>query len=163
WLDSATIIALSCTLLLIDASQAYVAATLSGRSFSWRETLAAKLPYWVVFTVLAPLAFGIARRARRLAHRRPGGTAVDVSLAGVFGPRHFLGRGISWVRRPGAWNRLPLSFGKAVGGLLVVDVLMYAAMAAVAQARDKSDEARERALAASRLEASLTEARLAAL
>jgi hypothetical protein len=156
---------LGCAVLigLIETTQSYLRADLQSRAFSWRIGLVDALPSWIVLASMVPLVVSVARRAR-LDRPRPGlAIAVHLVAALVFALVHesLMALFVSW-----RWNdtgRLGLYFWKMVTGYLALDFVVYWGIAGGFYALDSARELRRREIAASQLEASLSEARLQAL
>jgi hypothetical protein len=146
----------------LDASRNYVSTSLSGRPFPWMSSFSSTAPSWLIAGLLAPLPLLLV--GRMPVDRWGWRLAIPVHLAGAlaFAAVHVLAVSsyMSWQSDGTA------TFATLVAktsSLFIADLLLYAAIAGGAHALRFSREARAREVAASRLQASLTEARLAAL
>ena len=149
----------------IDASRSFVSLTLLNLApTSWWRLWTQVVPSWTLLAVLTPLPIVAARRLALSRGELPRTVAIHLAAALVFAVLHIVGLALYLgLQRPS------LSFSDFVGvagktsSSLIVNMMIYAAIAGAMHALAFYREAREREIAASRLEASLTEARLAAL
>ncbi|HXE58343.1 MAG TPA: histidine kinase [Gemmatimonadales bacterium] len=131
------------------------------------EPRALALTYWVPWLVLLPLLPGVVFLAERLPLDRGrwrGALAPHLAAMLAFSVLHQLGAAL--VMTPGIAPPPPsfaFLFGKLLTFRFAIDALIYWGTVGATQAVRASQEAREREQAAARLEATLAEARLAAL
>jgi two-component system LytT family sensor kinase len=145
---------------LLDASRNYVAYVLLDRPMPWLDALRFAAPSWVLVGLLAPLPLFMARRITidRQHWRAP--LAMHLGGALLFSISHIVATAVYM-----AWPAFRSFAGvlSKTSNAFIVDLILYAAIAGVAHALRYYRQARERELAASQLQASLTEARLDAL
>jgi hypothetical protein len=148
---------------LIETTQNYLRAELQSRAFSWRIGLVDALPSWIVLASLVPAVVAVARRAR-LDRPAPGGAiAAHLIAALVFALTHETLMAVFMSWRWDDTNRFSLYFWKMVTGYLALDFVVYWGMVGGYYALHSARELRRREVAASQLQASLSEARLQAL
>lgn len=165
WRASRAMVMLGCIgaaalITLIDASRNYIALVFMERPMPFLDALRMAAPSWILVGLLAPLPLFVARRVSidRRHWRAP--LAIHLGGALVFSISHVLATSVYLS------SSLPSNFAVAVSktsSAFIVDMILYAAIAGVAHALQYYRQARERELAASQLQASLTEARLDAL
>ena len=163
WLVPGVVIGLTALCALVEASQSYIAAINFGKPVPWSESVRRTLPSWVIFALVMP---GVLFMARRFSVERLGWhRALPVHLAGAtaFAFAHLGGTALYYATRPGSPASLPILLTKFITAYFILDVLIYCGIVGATHALRYYREAKERELAASRLQASLTEARLAAL
>ncbi len=145
---------------LIDASRNYVAYVLIERPMPFLDALRFAAPSWILVGLLAPLPLFVTRRVSidRQHWRAP--LAIHLGGALLFSISHIVATAVylSWA----SFSNFTGVIGKT-SNAFIVDMILYAAIAGVAHAFQYYRHARERELAASQLQASLTEARLDAL
>jgi len=163
WVVPGVVIGLTALCALVEASQSYIGAINFGKPVPWTESVRRTLPSWVIFALVTPGVLYMARRfsVERLGWRR----ALPVHLAGAtaFAFAHLGGTALYYATRPGNLAPLPILLTKFITAYFILDVLIYCGIVGATHAIRYYREAKARELAASRLEASLTEARLAAL
>jgi two-component system LytT family sensor kinase len=149
-------------LALIETSRYYITNAVANTPQPWVRLFVNTLPPWVILAALAPIPLMIARRHPIGREGVGRAAAVHLLFALVFSAMHIGAMALytfMYAAPPAPFASLLMKFSS----LLAVDVMIYAAIVGVAHALRFSREARERELAASQLQASLTEARLAAL
>jgi signal transduction histidine kinase len=156
---------LACAIVigLIETTQGYLRAEMLSRAFSWRLGLLDALPSWIILASLVPAVVAVARRARL--DRPPRGKAIAIHLAAamLFALAH---ESITAVLMAWRWDdigRLALYLWKMATAYLALDVVVYWGIVGGYHAFDYSRELRRRELAASQLQASLSDAKLQAL
>ncbi|HEX6052975.1 MAG TPA: histidine kinase [Gemmatimonadaceae bacterium] len=163
WVVPSVVIGLSALCALIEASQNYIGAINFGRPVPWSEAVRRTLPSWVIFALITPAVLFFARRfsVERIGWRR----AVPIHFLGaaVFAVTHLGGTALYYGTRPGNLAPAGMLLTKYLTAYFVLDVLIYCGIVGATHAMHYYREAKARELAASRLQASLTEARLAAL
>ena len=148
---------------LIETTQNYLRAELQSRAFSWPIGLLDALPSWIIMASLVPAVVAVSRRAR-LDRPRPGSAiAVHLVAAVLFALTHESLMALFMSARWDDMSRLSMYFGKTVSGYLALDVVVYWGIVGGYYALDYARELRRREIAASQLQASLSEARLQAL
>jgi two-component system, LytTR family, sensor kinase len=161
WMIAAATIGIAVILTLVEATQAFVIMRSNGNSVPMRTAFMDRLPAWLIVAALLPAILALARRFPfERAHWQ---TALAIHLSGsiAFAFIHLAARALYMAARNSAWDRLTLYLNKSA--FIVLDMMIYALIVGVAHALWFYREARARELAASQLQASLTEARLAAL
>ena len=148
---------------LIETTQNYLRAELQGRAFSWPIGLADALPSWILLASLVPLVVAVARRARLDRPRPLGAIGVHLVAALLFALVHESVMAVYMAWRWDDLGRASLYFWKMVTGYLALDFVVYWGIAGGYYALDSARELRRREIAASQLQASLSEARLQAL
>jgi two-component system LytT family sensor kinase len=145
---------------LLDASRNYIALVFLERPMPWRDALRFAAPTWLIVGMLAPLPLFMARRVTIDRHHWRAPLAMHLGGALLFSISHIVATAVylSWP----AFRGFSGVLGKTSNSF-IVDMILYAAIAGVAHALRYYRHARERELAASQLQASLTEARLDAL
>ncbi len=165
WRASRVMVMLGCLgaaalVTLLDASRNYVAYVLIDRPMPWLDALRFAAPSWMLVGLLAPLPLFMARRVTidRQHWRAP--LAMHLGGALLFSISHIVATAVYM-----AWPAFRSFAGvlSKTSNAFIVDMILYAAIAGVAHALRYYRHARERELAASQLQASLTEARLDAL
>ena len=163
WVVPGVVIGLTALCALIEASQNYIGAINFGKPVPWSESVRRTLPSWVIFALLTPGVLYMARRfsVERLGWRR----ALPVHMAGAaaFAFAHLGGMALYYGTRAGNLAPVAILLTKYITAYFVLDVLIYWGIVGATHALHYYREAKARELAASRLQASLTEARLAAL
>jgi hypothetical protein len=160
---AAAIIGLAFLCGLVEASQSYVGAINFGKPIPWSDAIRRTMPSWAILALLTPGALYLARRfpIERGGWRR----ALPIHLLGAtaFSLAHLGGTALFYAIREGTPERLPLLLNKFITAYFILDVLIYGGIVGATHALRYYREARARELAASRLQASLVEARLGAL
>lgn len=150
---------------LLFAAQNFSQAMLVGRPSTWGDVLAASLPRWLVYSLLAPGVAWCVDRFPLAAGRAPRRLFVHVAAGAVFALVHSTLIGLYFgafhlypadETLPGAIRRLVLAFSG-------MNFLVYCGLAGAYHALRYFREVRHRELLAAELRASLTAARLAAL
>ncbi|GBD32681.1 MAG: hypothetical protein KatS3mg081_2647 [Gemmatimonadales bacterium] len=163
----------ACTALgLLECAKMYVSLSLRGTGRPWSELLIMNLPWWYVWAALAPVVLWLAGKFRfeRWGVALAVHLAASVMVAGV----HLLSTGTLFyytVSRGGEYIRsLNHQWQFWFDNYLITDVLTYWAIIGAFYAFDFYRRYRERELVAAqlelkaaKLEARMTEARLAAL
>src|SRR5687768_12535891 len=163
WVLLGITVGLTAVCALVEAGRNYVAAINFGKPVPWSESVRRTLPSWVIFGLLTP---GVFYLARRFAVERVGWrTAIPIHIAGApsFALAHLGGTAVYYGTRAGNLAPVPIMLVKYIGAYFILDVLVYCGIVGAIHALDYYREAKARELATSRLQASLTEARLAAL
>jgi len=163
WVLLGITVALTAVCALVEAGQNYVAAINFGKPVAWSESVRRTLPSWVIFGLLTPGVFYLARRfaVERVGWR--GAIPIHIAGATAFALAHLGGTAVYYATRAGSLAPVPIMLVKYIGAYFILDVLVYCGIVGAIHALDYYREAKARELATSRLEASLTEARLAAL
>jgi signal transduction histidine kinase len=157
------VIAASLCMALVEASRSVIGAQAAGQRVPFTNALGYALQFWGVMGVLIPIPL----LAMRLQSFEPGRRArawfVHILGALGFATLHVIGLTALWVATGtgSAQSIVPL-LGK-LSSSLITCLMIYAAVVGGVQALRWQALAREQELAASRLEASLTQARLAVL
>ena len=163
WLVPGVVISLTALCALIEASQNYIGAINFGKPVPWSEAVRRTLPSWVILALLTPGVLFMARRfsVDRIGWRR----ALPVHFAGAsaFAFAHLGGMALYYGTRAGNFAPVSILLTKYITAYFILDVLIYCGIVGATHALHYYREAKARELAASRLQASLTEARLAAL
>lgn len=163
WVVPSVVIGLSALCALIEASQNYIGAINFGRPVPWSEAVRRTLPSWVIFALITPAVLIFARRfsVERIGWRR----AVPLHFLGAtaFAVAHLGGTAMYYGTRAGDLAPATVLLTKYLTAYFVLDVLIYCGIVGATHALHYYREAKAREVAASRLQASLTEARLAAL
>jgi hypothetical protein len=148
---------------LVEAGQNYVAAINFGKPVAWSESVRRTLPSWVIFGLLTP---GVFYLARRFAVERVGWrSAIPIHIAGAtaFALAHLGGTAVYYATRAGSLAPVPIMLVKYIGAYFILDVLVYCGIVGASHAVRYYREARSREVATVRLQESLTQARLATL
>jgi two-component system, LytTR family, sensor kinase len=156
----AGLVGVAVALALVESVQDHLArAGLPGRDpFGFR--LVRMLPPWLIVALLAPAVAAVVRR-RPLAFGAPS-LALHGFAACLFAVTHMTLLAAFNSLRPGAQS-IAAVLGALLGFHFVFDVLLYFAIAGAVQALESARALRRREAFALKLEASLAEARLAAL
>ncbi|HEY0875935.1 MAG TPA: histidine kinase [Vicinamibacterales bacterium] len=157
-------IILFCAILigLLETTQNYLRAELQSRAFSWWTGLGDALPSWIVLALLVPAVVAVSGRARL---DRGGRAAIIVHLVAalLFALTHETVMALYASWRWSDMARFDLYLGKMITGYLALDFVVYWGIVGGCYALDYATELRRREVAASRMKASLSEARLQAL
>jgi two-component system LytT family sensor kinase len=148
---------------LIETTQSYLRAELQSRAFSWRIGLVDALPSWIVLAALVPFVVAVARRARLDRPRPLAAIAMHLVAALVFALVHETVMAVLMAWRWDDTGRFSLYFWKMATGYLALDFVVYWGIVGSYYALDSARELKRREIAASQLQASLSEARLQAL
>lgn len=155
---------------LAEAVQGYLGAAGMGRPMSFTRAMSSTMPSWFVLAALLPFVLILSRRFPADTGAR--GMLVHVSAAAAFSLTHLIVA--SWLSDYVFFRQMPLSYWpnlqRLFGVYFVMNMLIYAAIVithrgvlARRQLRAREREAAELALETSRLETSLTRARLDSL
>lgn len=145
----------------LEAAQSYLRAVMQGRAFSWGQGLLDAIPPWAVLALLTPLVVALAHTVRL---DRPGKvTPILIHLVGAiaFSLAHQSAAALVL-----AWRfdgRFTLYLPKMFTAYLAMDFVIYCAIVGAYYALDYRHQLRQREMAASQLQASLSQARLQAL
>jgi len=148
---------------LIETTQNYLRAEFQARAFSWRIGLADAMPSWILLASLVPLVVYVARRARLDRPRPVGAITIHLIAALAFALVHESVMAFYMAWRWDDMARFTMYVGKMVTGYLALDFVVYWGIVGGYYALDSARELRRREIAASQLQASLSEARLQAL
>ncbi|MEO8482480.1 MAG: histidine kinase [Acidobacteriota bacterium] len=149
-------------LVLLETSRNYLSNALLGRSFPWLDLFYGNAPPWVLMALLTPLPLSLARRVPIASVRRGRALAIHAGGAVAFACLHTIGMYLYvGLQRGSLADFVPVA-AKA-SSAVAVNMMIYAALVGVVHALRFYREARARELAASQLQSSLTEARLAVL
>ena len=158
------IVGCSIILALIEATQVYLASTdMDPMKVTWRVAFEKTLPSWLVLAALTP---GILYLSNRFPFpRRNWGPSLAVhALAGVvFAFAHLAGTELLYLTVAEHSKGFQAGFSQLLHFYFALDVFTYWAIVAACLGFYYYREYRNRELTASRLQASLTEARLEAL
>jgi sensor histidine kinase YesM len=145
---------------LLDASRTYIAFVFLERPTPFFVAVRNAAPTWMLVGMLAPLPLFLAQRVSIDRHHWRAPLAIHFGGAVLFSISHILATAVylSWPAFQGFAGVV-----SKTSNAFIVDMILYAAVAGVAHAFQYYRHARERELAASQLQASLTEARLDAL
>ena len=159
---------------LLEAAQSYAGVSAMGRSISWRMALRSTMPSWYVLLALVPGILWLARRFPFEPRRWHVALPVHLAAAVAFAFLHVTVS--SWLSQdvlyPGAnpeWS-LRQALAPLLASYFVLELVTYFAVVVAYNAFDYSRRYREReahatqlALRTSRLEASLSSAKLESL
>lgn len=162
WVVAGVIIGLAAFCAIVEASQNYIGAINFGRPVLWRESIRRTLPSWAIIALLTPGALYLARRFAIDRDRWRSSLAVHLVGASAFALAHLGGTALFYATSDGT-VALPLLLNKFISAYFILDVLIYCGIVGASHALQFYREARTRELTASRLQESLTQARLAAL
>jgi two-component system LytT family sensor kinase len=147
---------------LVDAAQAYLRASMQGRPYSLGMALLDGMPSWLLLAVLSPAVVAMARRVRLDSSARTAAMMAHLVAAASFAVVHQTTVALVNLWRfedarltPLMWKFLTLYFA--------IDFLIYWAIVGECYAVDYARELRRREIAASQLQASLSQARLEVL
>ena len=163
WVVAAAIVGLAAFCAIVEASQNYIGAINFGRPVAWRESFRRTLPSWALIALLTPFALYLARRFPLDRDRWRRSLVVHLLGATAFSLAHLGGTAVFYATWDGSYANLPLLLNKFISAYFILDVLIYCGIIGASHAQRFYEEARTRELAASRLQESLTQARLAAL
>jgi len=162
WRRWLAISALVLLLALLDALHTHVGFVVEGHPLPWSDTLGMTAVFWLVYAAFVPPIMWVADR-HRFDLRRPLTVIMHVSAALVFAYVHILV--ISVLMAP--FRPAPVPFVPLLGRLLRlnfgINVLTYWAIVGAMHAIHYQGESRERKIAATQLQASLTASRLESL
>jgi two-component system, LytTR family, sensor kinase len=161
WILAGVIIGFALFCAAVEASQNYVAAINFGRPVQWRESIRRTTPSWIVLAALVPGVLYMARRFPIDRWRKA--IFVHLAAASVFALAHLGGTAVFYAFVDGTFKNTLLLLNKFVSAYFILDVLVYCGIVGASHAARFYREARARELAGSRLQESLTHARLAAL
>jgi sensor histidine kinase YesM len=145
----------------LEAAQSYLRAVMQGRVFSWRQGLLDAVPAWMALALLVPVVVSLAHRVRL--DRPQKAFAILIHLAGSLA-FSFVHQSVAAMLL--AWRfdgRLTLYLTKLFGAYLAMDIVIYWAIVGAYYAIDYRRQLRQREMAATQLQVSLSQARLQAL
>jgi two-component system, LytTR family, sensor kinase len=155
------LLALAVLLGFLEAAQSYLRAVMQGRAFSWGQGLLDAIPAWAVLALLTPLVVALAHYVRFDRGRRVMATLIHTAGAAAFSLVHQSAAALLL-----AWRfdgRFTLYLPKMFTAYLAMDFVIYSAIVGAYFAVDYRRQLRQREMAASQLQASLSQARLQAL
>jgi two-component system, LytTR family, sensor kinase len=162
WILAGIVAGVAAFLSLLETSRNYFGNQVSGYPMPWLDIFATSAPSWTIMAALTPLPLAM---TRRVPIRRAGlGRALAIHLAAafLFAAIHTLGMSLYIAITRSAIGMLSVLLLK-FSGTVAVSVMVYAAIVGAAHAVRFYRDVQARELAESRLQASLSEARLAAL
>ena len=160
---AAVVIGLAAFCAVVEASQNYIGSINFGRPVPWRESIRRTLPSWVIIALLTPAVLYLARRFPIDRGRWRVSVAVHLVGATAFALAHLGGTAVFYATWDGSYAVLPLLLNKFISAYFILDFLIYCGIVGASHALRFYAEVKTRELAASRLQESLTQARLAAL
>jgi hypothetical protein len=163
WVVAAVIIGLAIFCAVVEASQNYIGSINAGRPVLWRESIRRTLPSWVLIAVLTPGVLYLARRFVIDRDRWRSALVVHLLGASAFALAHLGGTASFYALRDASTASLPQLLNKFISAYFILDVLIYSGIVGASHALQFYREAKTRELTASRLQESLTQARLATL
>jgi hypothetical protein len=163
WAAAGVIIALALFCAIVEASQNYIAQINFGRPVAYAESVRRTLPSWVIIALLTPGALFLARRFPIERARWPRVIGVHLTGAATFAFVHLAGTAAFYALAGHNLDSLPLLLNKFVSAYFILDMLIYCGIVGASHAIHYYREAKARELAATQLQQSLTDARLAAL
>jgi sensor histidine kinase YesM len=146
----------------LETAQSYLRAQLQLRPFSWKIALLDSLPSWLVLAMLVPVVVALAGRVRLDRTHRGRAVVIHAAAALLFALAHQIVMAL-WIQWRFADVRFAMYLTKMATAYLAIDVVVYWGVVGGYYALEYARELRRRELAASRLQASLTESRLQAL
>jgi signal transduction histidine kinase len=163
WDTWAIVVALASLLGLLESVQFHIGSVLIGTPIALSRAILRILPFWLIVGILAPPIISVARRFRPARYEFWSRVPIQVVTAMLLALLLLAGRALldplgprpPGVMRQSAWNLLQTYF--------VVDVLALVALVGLFDALYYYREARAQEVTASRLQASLAEARLQTL
>jgi two-component system, LytTR family, sensor kinase len=161
--SAGVIIALALFSAIVEASQNYIAQINFGRPVPYTESIRRTLPSWVIIAVLTPGALYLARRFPIERARWQRVIGVHLTGAATFAFLHLAGTASFYAMAEHNLNVLPLLLNKFISAYFILDMLIYCGIVGASHAIHYYREAKARELAATQLQQSLTDARLAAL
>ena len=163
WVAAAIIIGLALFCAVVEASQNYIAQINFGRPVLYRESIRRTLPSWITIALLTPGVLYLARRFPIDRGRWARTLAVHLVGATTFALAHLSATASYYALMDRKLEELFLLLNKFISAYFILDVLIYGGILGASHAFHYYREAKARELAASRLQQSLTDARLAAL
>jgi len=157
------IIGLALFCAVVEASQNYIGQINFGRPVAYRDSIRRTLPSWVIVALLTPGALYLARRFPIERARWARTILVHLTGAALFAFVHLAGTASFYSAMDHTVKQLPLLLNKFISAYFILDMLIYCGIVGASHAFQYYREAKTRELAASRLQQSLTDARLAAL
>jgi signal transduction histidine kinase len=149
---------------LLEAAQLYVRNGMDARPIPVSQALLLTLPRWLLLGALAPAVAALAVRVPIGHGRRLRAIAIHLAAGAIFALVHLAACVVVYgFLIEGIPNRFPARLSRLLTVYLAGDLLVYGALVGVVTAFRESRAARQRALAASRLEAQFAAARLDAL
>jgi two-component system, LytTR family, sensor kinase len=155
------LLALAVLLGFLEAAQSYLRAVMQGRAFSWGQGLLDAIPAWTVLALLTPLVVALAHYVRLDRGRRVIAILIHLAGAAAFSLVHQSAAALLLVWRFD--GRFTLYLPKMFTAYLAMDFVIYSAIVGAYYALDYRRQLRQREMAASQLQASLSQARLQAL
>ena len=163
WAAAAVVIGLALFCAIVEASQNYIGQINFGKPVQYRESIRRTLPSWAIIALLTPGALYLARRFPIERGRWRGAIAPHLVGAAMFALAHLGGTALFYALADRNLRELPLLLNKFISAYFVLDMLIYCGIVGASHALRYYREAKTREVAASRLQESLTQARLAAL
>jgi sensor histidine kinase YesM len=165
---------------LLESSKAYVAEQLRGPGSlppgiptGWIAALVGNMPWWLLWAVLTPVVFGLARRFRLDGGRWPVSAVVHLGAAMALSLVHLVVVGALYyytTTQGGPVGSVARQVQNIVDAYLVLDVMTYSAVVGAWYVLEFARRVREREVTALQLEAraasletQMAEARLSAL
>ena len=157
WNAWAIVVPLACLLGLLESAQYHIGSGLIGMPIPITKAILRVLPFWLLVGILAPPVISFSHRLHPARYEFWSRVPVQVLTAmllafTLLAGRAFLGPRPPAFVRQSAWNLLQTYF--------VIDVLALVALVGLFDALYYYRKARAQEVAASRLQASLAEARL---
>jgi two-component system LytT family sensor kinase len=147
-------------LALIESTRNYVGNQFGGYPMPWLAIFATSAPFWGLMALLTPWPIAVARLVPFNRTRLARTLGLHTAAALMFAVTHTTAMALYMVvTRETGFGWLFMKFSASLG----ITMMVYAAIVGAAHAFRFYREARARELAASQLQASLTEARLAVL
>ena len=163
WVVAAVVVGFTLFCAIVEASQNYIAQINFGSPVPYRESVRRTLPSWIIIALLTPGALYMARRFPAERDRWRVALAAHLIGASVFALAHLGGTALFYTVRDGVVAKAPLLLNKYISAYFILDMLVYCGIVGASHALRYYREAKSRELATSRLQESLTHARLAAL
>ena len=147
---------------LMETSRNYLSNALVGRPIAWSSAFLSNAPPWIATALLMPLPLWLASAAPITRKGRASPLAIHFGGALLFAALQIASMTLYAAYTRGTFADLGVMISKS-SSAFAVSMMMYAAIVGAVTALEFYREARAREIAASQLEASLTQARLAAL
>ena len=141
---------------LLESATAFVRMYDTPRRLTWTQVLVWNLPWWLIWALLTPLVFALARRIPLHGERWARGIAVHLGVSFVFASIHLLLEGALFyytISRGGPVPSLARQYRMFFSSYLVLGVVTYWVVAGGSYALDFYRRYRESALHSARLEA----------
>ena len=163
WVTGGVILGLALLFGLLEATQVFLGRD-EDRALTWFQALDRTMPSWLILAAVTPGILLLARRFRFERDHVKRDVAVHITASVIFALVHLVGTALV----PSIlWPGYPVPFASQLRGLFsiyfVLDVLTYWTIAGTFLVVYYYREFRSRELTASRLQASLADARLQAL